>query len=373
MIPTGSKLWFGISGFALVAAVVYFVASRGEELGSMVLLSLAVAGFTLGLLSSLIGDGDDLATRGARPDVVSAAEAAEGAAALPAHPQLAAAWPALGAIGAGVVAIGLATGGILPFIGMILLAAAGIEWMVQAWAERATADAVSNRELRNRLMFPFEIPVLAAVVIGVVVVAFSRVLLAVSKIGSTVVAIVVASVILGVAFLITSRPKLSSSLLTVVVAIGAIGLLGGGIVGAVAGEREFEAHEEEGDHGGEGGAPVEIVVSASNTDDFDEAELTVPVGVPVLVVFENDQGGVQHNVHITEPVDLEPLELITGPDSTEAELVFEEAGDYTYICDVHTNMEGTIVAVEQPADDEAPDEGAEGGGASVDELDGEDS
>jgi plastocyanin len=200
-------------------------------------------------------------------------------------------------------------------------------------------------------------------------------LLAVSKIGSTVVAIVVASVILGVAFLITSRPKLSSSLLTAVVAIGAIGLLGGGIVGAVAGEREFEAHEEEGGHGGEGesDAPVEIVVSASNTSDFDEAELTVPVGFPVRLVFENNQGGVQHNVHITEPVDLEPLELITGPASTEAELTFDEAGDYTFICDVHPNMEGTIVAVLQPASDEAPDEGTEGGGASVDELDGDDS
>jgi hypothetical protein len=101
-------------------------------------------------------------------------------------------------------------------------------------------------------MFPVEIPVVALLGIAVAVLAFSRVLLAVSKTGSTVIAIVVASVIFGVGIVLNARPRVSSSLLTVVVVIGAVGLLAGGVVSAVVGEREFEHHGEE--HAEEGAA-----------------------------------------------------------------------------------------------------------------------
>lgn len=371
MIPTGAKLWFGVAAFALVASVAYFIASNGEEYGSMVLLSLVVAAFTLALLSSLIGDGDGRVGRDGGRTGAGAERGADAAL------QLGAAWPALAAVGAGVAFVGLATGGLLLYIGLLLVAAAGVEWMVQAWSERATPDHQQNRSLRNRLMYPVEIPVLAAAVIAVVVIAFSRVLLAVSKVGSTVVAIVVATVILGAAFLITSRPKLSSSLLTGVVVIGAVGLLGGGIVSAVAGEREFEEHggeAEEAEGGGGGGEAVELLISASNTSSFDEDVLNVPAGVPVDIVFENRQGGVQHNVHITDPVDVQGP-LVIGPDTATFEVTFEETGEHTFICDVYPDMEGTIEVVEQATEgaeeSEAPDEGQEGGGAGVDELDGD--
>ncbi|MDQ3385227.1 MAG: cytochrome c oxidase subunit 4 [Actinomycetota bacterium] len=381
MIPTGSKLWFGVAGFALVATVAYFIASNGEEYGSMVLLSLVVAAFTLGLLSSFIGDGDLRDQRGPEGATDGQVALADG----PGHSvgsQLAAAWPVMAAVGVGVAVVGLATGGLLLYLGLLLVVAAGVEWMVQAWAERATPDPDENRSLRNRLMYPIEIPVLAAAAIGVVIVAFSRVLLAVSKVGSTVVAIVVAVLILGAAFLVTSRPRLSSSLLTAVVGIGVLGLLGGGIVGAVAGERSFEVHEGE-EHGGEGeggegeGVAAEALMSASNTSGYDEDLINVPSGVPVTFTFENRQGGVQHNVHITEPEDLAQTDVITGPASTTFEVTFEEPGEFTFVCDVHPAMEGTIEAVEQPSEgggaesEEAPDEGSEGGGAGVDELDGD--
>ena len=370
MIPTGSKLWFGVAAFALVAAAAYFLASNGEEYGAMVLLSLVVAAFTLGLLLSFIRDGD-LSPRGAGDAEAVPAQAT--------GPQLAAAWPVLAAVGVGLTVVGLAAGGLLLYLGLLLVAAAGIEWMVQAWAERATADPEHNQSLRNRLMYPVEIPVLAAAVIAVVIIAFSRVLLAVSKVGSTVVAIVVAAAILGAAFLITSRPRLSSSLLTVVVGLGVVGLLGGGIVGAVAGEREFEVHEAEAHGEGEGGggeeSGAEALITASNTSAYDEDLINVPSGVPVTFTFENRQGGVQHNVHITEPEDLVQSDVVTGPDSITFEATFEEPGEYTFVCDVHPEMEGTIEAVEQASEEEeapeeAPDEGSEGGGAGVDELDG---
>lgn len=374
MIPTGSKLWFGVAGFGLVAAVAYFIASRGEEHGSMVLLSLAVAGLTLGLLSSFLRDGQLPAPPRLAGDQPIDAGTHPGTPA-PAGPELAAAWPALGAVGLAVAAVGLATGSLLLYLGLLLVVAAGIEWMVQAWSERVTADPARNRELRNRLMFPFEIPVLAAALIAVVIVAFSRVLLAVPRAGSTIVAIVVAVLILGGAFLITSRPRLSSSLLTGIVALGAVGLLAGGIAGGVAGEREFEAHGEGEEHGGEGeGEPVRALVTASNTGDFDEDVVNVPVGVPVVIELSNEQGGVQHNLHLTEPEDV-VSDLVIGPGTATIEFTFEEPGEYRFICDVHPNMEGTIAAVDQPLEgegtEEAPDEGDEGGGAGVDELDGD--
>ena len=370
MIPTGSKLWFGVAGFALVATVAYFLASNGEEYGSMVLLSLVVAAFTIGLLLSFIGDGDESTSGAGDPGPAPAQGTGH---------QLAAAWPVLAAVGIGLAVVGLASGGLLLYLGLLLVVAAGIEWMVQAWAERATADPEHNRSMRNRLMYPFEIPVLAAAVIAVVIVAFSRVLLAVSRVGSTVVAIVVAAAILGAAFLITSRPRLSSSLLTVVVGLGVVGLLGGGIVGAVAGEREFEVHEAEAHGEGEGGEGeedgAEALISASNTSNYDEDLINVPAAVPVTFTFENRQGGVQHNVHITEPEDLVQSDVVTGPDSITFEATFEEPGEYTFVCDVHPEMEGTIEAVEQASEEdapeEAPDEGSEGGGAGVDELDGD--
>lgn len=377
MIPTGSKLWFGVAGFALVATAAYFLASNGEEYGSMVLLSLVVAGFTLGLLLSLIGDGDERSPAGGAPvggGVPDGTDAPFRTAGL----QLAAAWPVMAAVGVGLAVVGLATGGLLLYLGLLLVAAAGAEWMVQAWAERATADPEHNQSLRNRLMYPIEIPVLAAAAVVVVVVAFSRVLLAVSKVGSTVVAIVVATAILGAAFLVTSRPRLSSSLLTVVVGLGVLGLLGGGIVGAVAGEREFEVHEEEAGEGGGGGGGVaaEALIVASNTSAYDEDLINVPARVPVTFTFENRQGGVQHNVHVTEPEELVQSDVVTGPDEITFEATFEEPGEYTFVCDVHPAMEGTIEAVEQPSEggdapEEAPDEGSEGGGAGVDELDGD--
>nr|MDP9019859.1 hypothetical protein [Actinomycetota bacterium] len=170
-----------------------------------------------------------------------------------------AAWPALGALGAGVVVVGLAAGGALLYVGLAILVVTLLEWMVQGWAERATGDPDANLSLRNRVMYPIEIPALAAIGIGLVVLAFSRVLLALPKAGSTVVAIVVAGLILGVAVLLASRPRLSSSVLTGVVVAGAIALVAGGIVGAVAGEREIEEHgaeeAEEGVPHGEAGEP----------------------------------------------------------------------------------------------------------------------
>lgn len=254
MVNTGSRFWFGVTALGAIGAVVYLLASGGEKYGTLVLAFTAAAAGMLGVVSIVLRDGNV---------ALAAADGPGQERAAPIVPRFPAAWPALAALGTGVTVVGLAAGGALLYVGLAILGITLAEWMIQSWAERATTDPDVNRRLRNRVMFPVEIPVLALLGIGVAVLAFSRILLAVSKTGSTVIAIVVASAIFGVGILLNARPRVSSSLLTALVVLGAVGLLAGGIVSAVVGEREFEHHGEEhaeegaADHGDESGATGE--------------------------------------------------------------------------------------------------------------------
>src|SRR4029079_8352400 len=92
-------------------------------------------------------------------------------------------------------------------IGAVGLACTVIEWAAQAWADRATGDPDVNRTIRNRFMYPIEIPVGAALVIGGFVFLMSRVLLATSKVGSAIIFGLVPAIILGGAAVLAPRPQ----------------------------------------------------------------------------------------------------------------------------------------------------------------------
>ena len=53
--------------------------------------------------------------------------------------------------------------------------------MLQAWAERASADARYNSAVRERMAGPLEFPLAGAVAVGILVYAFSRIMLWLSK------------------------------------------------------------------------------------------------------------------------------------------------------------------------------------------------
>ena len=254
MVTTGAKLWFGVTAVALVAAVVYAVDSGGEWFGSFVLATFAVGAAVIGFATVSTRDGD------VAEDDTTAAVAVRRA--LPAP------WPALAAVAMAFVVVGLATEALLMWLGFGLAAAVVGEWMVQSWAERATGDHAYNQALRNRIMFPFEFPIVAAVIVGFVVVGFSRVLLALPKTASWVTAGVIAAAILAVASLISSRPRLSSSVVTGVLGIGAVAVLAGGIVGAAVGERDFAHHES----GAEEHGQEDPGVDGSNNAEGDQVE-----------------------------------------------------------------------------------------------------
>ena len=166
-------------------------------------------------------------------------------------------WPIVGAFGAGVVALGVVIGVAdgLPRPGGIL-AAATFEWAIRAWSERATGDPAVNQAIRNRLMYPIEIPVLAVVASPCSSLSISRILLAIPKGGGYVVFGLVPAVILLVGWLITARPNLNRNLVAGLFVVGGIAVLAGGVITAATGPRTIEEHHEEEEGGEEGSIGV---------------------------------------------------------------------------------------------------------------------
>ncbi len=257
MISTGFKLFFATCMAALAAAIAYgystggaglgpltagFKGAVGEHVGYVALLVLALVLAGLAGMSVAYRDAD-----------AEAAASYLGADLAPAGqvPVPASMWPILAAFGTGAIAIGLVLSPAIFVAGIALVTVSVIEWVISAWSDRATGDAAANRTLRRELMRGYEVPALAVIGFGVIVLALSRVLLTVSKVGSTFVAMVLGLVIFGGAILLVLRPKVSRNLATALVLVCGVGLLGAGIVSAVNGEREFEHHESEGEEGEE--------------------------------------------------------------------------------------------------------------------------
>lgn len=252
MVTTASKFFFAGAVTAVLAAMAYGIGTDGDLVGvatvglkgpvgdltgySVLLLTAAVL-LGLGAASSILRDADPeaqaaVARLEALPPVVA-----------PAGPAY---WPILGALSVVVGLVGLVASPVLFVIGALGLLLVVLEWMVAAWSERATGDATVNRQIRNRLMFPIEIPLAAALGILVLVVSVSRILLTLPKNGSSLIAIVLAAVMLAGGFLFSYRPTLSRDLVAGLLTVLALAVLIGGIVSAVSGPRDFEHHEEEG-------------------------------------------------------------------------------------------------------------------------------
>lgn len=240
MITTGGKLWFAVAVLGAAAGALYWLGTgRGEWFGTFVLASVVLGALLLGVTTSQLDDGDVEPGAGVLDEV-------------PVRRTLPAAWPALGALGGGLTLVGLAGGTPLLYAGLGVIALVIIEWAIQGWAERATGDHTTNQSVRDRVMSPIEIPVAAALLIAFVVLSFSRVFLALPKNGTIIVAGVLAVAIMAIASLLAARPGISRSLVTGLMAIGAVAVLAGGIVGLTAGTREFEhpVDDEQVDDGG---------------------------------------------------------------------------------------------------------------------------
>ena len=232
MFTTGSKLLIGASVLAAVSAIAYGVAQDGV-MGTVGLASAAVALAFLAGINIYTNDSNIW------DDEISSVESAPAAARPPAN----SIWPMAFALGAAVLTVGLVTYQAVFVVGVVLLLATGAEWTSEAWAERASADAAYNAQVRSRIANPLEFPLAAAIGIGIIVYAFSRIMLWLSKTNTVIAFAVLGVIILTVAFLAAYRPGLKSRAAVGAIAVGVLALVAGGAAAGLDGEREIHPHE----------------------------------------------------------------------------------------------------------------------------------
>ena len=247
MLTTSFKLYFGMAVGALVAAVTFgyttggnntgplslgWKGAVGNQTGYLILIGVAVTCGFLGLLFVSFRDADPTAA-------AAALGVDQPPAQLPTQPSY---WPLIAMFGVAALALGLVLSSAIFLVGVGLLTIVAIEWAMQAWADRATGDPQTNRELRDRVMHPIEVPVVAALAIAAVPLGASRVLLSSSRIGAVWVASVVAAIVLGVAVFVALKPRISKNIVAAIVLFGGLAFIAAGVTAAVIGERDFEHH-----------------------------------------------------------------------------------------------------------------------------------
>jgi len=261
MLTTGFKLWFGFAVAVVRAAVFAVYATGATETGPVSIgwkggvgnhVSYTILIFAAGVLAmfGLIAAAFRDADAEAQAEILGLDEAPAG--------QMAVGnslWPVFGALGVGAIGVGLVVSSAIFVLGLVIVAAIGVEWTMTNWSEKVSGDPAANAEVRENLMRPIEIPILGAVGVAVLVLAVSRVLLASSVTGAVWVATAVGLAIFGLAVLISRRPEMPRSTVRGILFAGITVVLILGIVTAVSGEREFHhkgggAHQDhaEADH-----------------------------------------------------------------------------------------------------------------------------
>lgn len=240
MFTTGSKLFFGATALSTVGAVVFAFSNGGPTgiMGTVGLLTLASVFAFLAGLNYFNRDGNVPAMEQGVQHTSAAAQ----------RPVGSSMWPLIGAVGVAGLAIGAVSKPVVFKVALVVVLAAVVEWMVQGWSERASADPQYNAALRKRLLHPLEFPILGAIVLAFIVYSFSRILLGAAKEAGLVLFMVIGALIAIGGFLFASKSNLSRSTVVGVCSIAAVALLGAGVASALKGQREIEVHETTGSH-----------------------------------------------------------------------------------------------------------------------------
>ncbi|MGA0075699.1 MAG: hypothetical protein ACO3I6_02700 [Ilumatobacteraceae bacterium] len=229
MFKVGSKLFLGLTGFAALTLVAYLIFVERLALGGVALSVVFAVLVGLSAVIIMINDGDSEV----QPRDVSLVRASM--------------WPLVTVVGFVLLILGLVVAQVYFIFGIVVVLAALTEWLVQAWSESASDDAAHNESARRRLLHPIEFPVIATLGLGVIIFAFSRIMLAISKSAGAVAFIVLSSLVLLVGAIVALRPALKSALVSGICVAGAVGIVAGGIAGQGAGLRpEFAEAAAEG-------------------------------------------------------------------------------------------------------------------------------
>lgn len=337
MFSLSTKLHLALAGFAGACALGY-LAVVGERSG-WVLLVFVAAGALIAAFAGLAGDVDE------RPVTESEGDAAT----IEMSPDLAArpsAGPVAVAVSAAALAIGLATGTVMVVAGVVLSLVALAGWFAQVWREHPTFTRKLAHRLDDRLVAPVLLPVGAFLMVLLVAAGISRVLLAVNKDLSALIAIVVAVTVIAGLYLVSARPRLSSSALMTLGVVGLAVVLVGGFAGAAKGERTFHPEGE--------GEPV-LVFEARNVNFVqpDGGKVETESGSEVHISFQNYDTGTYHNVAVYEQGQggdgaTQGAPVFNGKPIPSGHIDYKfkapiEAGSYLYVCDFHPNMKGELV------------------------------
>lgn len=268
MFTTGSKLLIGSTVLATLLAIVYGI-TQVDSLGIVGLISAALA---LSFLAGVNIWARDSNISALDAQAVATCEAADA-------PPGNSIWPMVFAVGAATVLLGLVTQQSIFTIGLVVTSAAGAQWAVQAWAERASADTTVNAEVRNRLANPLEYPLLGAIAIGGIAYAFSRVMLWLSKTNTVIAFVALATIVACVAFYFAFRPSVKRGVIAGALSLGAVAVVAGGVAAGVDGERDIHPHETISAH------PIEICESVTPTEADEKASQTVALKANTAAVI----------------------------------------------------------------------------------------
>lgn len=234
MFTTGSKLFFGATALSLVGALVFALSTGGPTgiMGTVGLLTLAIVFAFLGGINFANRDGN---VSGMEPGIERTASAAQA-------PVGASAWPLVAAVGVAGLVVGAVSRPVVFKVAVVVVLAAAIEWMVLGWSERASSDRAYNANVRRRLLNPLEFPIVGAVVLGIVVYSFSRIMLTADKDAGRILFMVLGALVLVAGFLVASKRNVGKGTVAGLCAVSAVALLGAGVASAVQGQRTIEEH-----------------------------------------------------------------------------------------------------------------------------------
>ena len=234
MFTTGSKMFVGATVLSVVATIV-FAASTGGAIGLMSTVGLVTAAVIFTFLA-----GVNLFTRdGNTPSMEQGIEYTASAAQPPVGRSM---WPLIAAVGVGGLVVGAVSKPVVFKVAVCVLFAAIVEWMVQRWSERASADNRYNANLRSRMLNSIEFPILGTIGAGGVIYAFSRVMLASNPDAGRWIFIFIGAAVIAGGFLFASGRVSSKRTVAGVCAISAVVLLGVGVASALQGQRTIHPH-----------------------------------------------------------------------------------------------------------------------------------
>ena len=96
---------------------------------------------------------------------------------------------------------------------------------------------------------------------------------------------------------------------------------------------------------GSPGAGIGTVQISANNIAFEQTTVSAPAGTAFVITFDNKEAQ-PHNIQIKDSSGTSMFkgDIVQGPKQVDYQVPALPAGSYTFVCDVHPNMTGTLTA-----------------------------